>query len=82
MGMEKPSCVMRLFKQLRSLLDKEAKSNVIRITSASLFWDSHSFVPYLVLIQERCASSSAGDTDFTTSIFPVNIAQRCSAVVS
>lgn len=81
MSMEEPSCIIRLLRQLRSLSNKEAKSNVTRITSASLFWDSRSFVPHLVLIQERCASSSAGDTDFTTSIFPVNIAQRCSAVV-
>lgn len=76
MRMKEPSCIMRLFRKSRSLLNKEVKSNVIRKTSASLFWDSRFFVPHFGLIQERCVSSSTGDTDFNNSIFPVSAAQR------
>lgn len=68
---------MRLFRQLRNLLNNESKSNVIitPFLGFMLFCSTFLFhYLFQVVIQEKCVSFSAGDTDFAESIFSLGTA--------
>lgn len=74
---ERENCILRLFRQLRSLLNNESKSSVIispflgfRVF-CSTFLLHHLFQ---VVIQGKCVSFSAGDTDFAENIFSLGTA--------